>query len=88
VACLPQSWAAGALFMMLQASLGIRIDGWSRRLTIDRPVLPPGVDQLRVERVPVGGAMLDVEFQRISGRIVVSSSDREARAGAEVSVTL
>lgn len=26
-ACLPQAWASGSLFMLLQATLGVRIDG-------------------------------------------------------------
>ena len=28
VACLPQAWSAGSAFMLMQACLGIRIDGW------------------------------------------------------------
>src|SRR6185369_11687900 len=37
VACLPQAWAAGSVFMMLQACLGVRIDGWSDTVQVDFP---------------------------------------------------
>ncbi len=34
VACLPQAWASGALFMLLQAALGIRIDGRAKTIHV------------------------------------------------------
>ena len=40
VACLPQAWASGSVFMMLQACLGLSIDGWRGEIHIDRPRLP------------------------------------------------
>jgi glycogen debranching enzyme len=70
VACLPQAWAAGSLFMMLEACLGISIDGARREVHIDRPQLPVGIDHLRIERLAVGDASLTVEFHRVDGRVV------------------
>ena len=37
VACLPQAWAAGAPFMMLQACLGLRVDGWRGEIHVQQP---------------------------------------------------
>jgi glycogen debranching enzyme len=37
VACLPQAWAAGSAFMMLQACLGITIDGWRGEIVLSWP---------------------------------------------------
>jgi len=34
VACRPQAWAAGSLFLLLQAALGLRIEAWGRRLVL------------------------------------------------------
>lgn len=70
VACLPQAWAAGSLFMMLQACLGVAIDGARREVHIDRPQLPVGIDHLRIERLAVGDASLTIEFHRVDGRVV------------------
>ena len=46
VACLPQAWAAGSVFLMLQAALGVRIDAFAGTVEIDNPVLPVGIDRL------------------------------------------
>ncbi|HSB95553.1 MAG TPA: amylo-alpha-1,6-glucosidase, partial [Spongiibacteraceae bacterium] len=45
VACLPQAWAAGSIFIMLQACLGLRVDGWSGEVHVHRPELPHGIDR-------------------------------------------
>lgn len=71
VACLPQAWAAGAVFMLLQACLGLRVDGWRREIHVDRPRLPIGIDQLAVRRLKVGDRTVDLTFQRVGSRVVV-----------------
>jgi hypothetical protein len=42
VACLPQAWAAGAPFMILQACLGLKIDGWRGEIHVQQSQLPIG----------------------------------------------
>ncbi|MGI9169647.1 MAG: amylo-alpha-1,6-glucosidase [Caulobacteraceae bacterium] len=69
VACMPQAWAAGATFMLLQACLGLSIDAERREVRLVRPTLPAGVDQLSLTGLAVGGACVDIEFQRMGGRI-------------------
>jgi glycogen debranching enzyme len=64
VACMPQSWAAGALFLMLEGCLGLSIDAPARRVTFARPALPPFLDQIRIERLVVGSARLDLLVER------------------------
>ena len=79
VACRPQAWAAGATFMMLQACLGLSIDADRREVRLVRPVLPTAVDQLFLEGLIVGGASVDLRFQRLGDSIAVTpgpSSDR------------
>jgi glycogen debranching enzyme len=70
VACMPQAWAAGSMFMMLQACLGIRIDGHRGDVHIEHPRLPQGIDRLMVSGLEIGGASIDLGFERIGGRIV------------------
>ena len=60
VACLPQAWSSGAVFMLLQASLGVTIDGLNRVMRIDRPVLPGEVERLALREIAVGDARVDV----------------------------
>ncbi len=71
VACMPQAWAAGSTFMMMQACLGLSIDAARKEVRLIRPTLPNGVDQLILERLVVGGGLVDLTFQRIGGGIAV-----------------
>lgn len=76
VACLPQAWSAGAAFMLMQACLGIEIDGWQKQIHVKRPRLPIGIDTLTVRRLQVGNASVDVTFQRVGDRVVAFLADR------------
>lgn len=72
VACLPQAWSSGAIFMMLQACLGITIDADSGTIHIDRPELPSEVDRLTVRELAVNGSTLDLAFTRIGERVIAA----------------
>jgi len=69
VACLPQAWSAGSAFMMMQACLGIRVDGWNEEIRVDRPRLPIGIDNLLVRNLAVGDRKVDLIFERAGERI-------------------
>jgi glycogen debranching enzyme len=79
VACLPQAWAAGSVFMLLQACLGLSIDAWHNEITIERPYLPMGVDRLHVHHLDVGGSRVSLAFERVGGRVMVDRIDGDAR---------
>jgi glycogen debranching enzyme len=76
VACLPQAWAAGSLFMMMQACLGLSVDGWKGEIYIDRPHLPTGLDNLRIHGLAVGGESLNIVFQRVGERVAAFFEER------------
>jgi len=69
VACLQQAWGSGSLFMLLQAALGIRVDGGNREVHIERPLLPEGIESLRVRELPVADARIDIEFHRLDAEV-------------------
>jgi glycogen debranching enzyme len=73
VACLPQAWAAGAPFMMLQACLGVSVDAARHEVRIERPVLPEGVDWLRLDGLRVGDDSVSLTFRRVDGQAVASA---------------
>jgi glycogen debranching enzyme len=60
VACAPQSWAAGAVFMLLSAALGISIDGARGQVLLRHPVLPLAIGELRISGIEVGSARIDL----------------------------
>jgi glycogen debranching enzyme len=64
VACMPQAWAAGSVFMLLEACMGLSIDGWNGRLRLSAPRLPQGVDRLSVSDLVVGERRVDLTLSR------------------------
>ena len=64
VACCPQAWAAGSVFMLLQSCLGMVLDAGGRTLRFHRPVLPACIDTLQMSGLRVGDAKLDLAFHR------------------------
>jgi glycogen debranching enzyme len=77
VACMPQAWAAGSVFMMLQACLGLDIDAADRSIHVSAPCLPPSLDRLTIEGVGVGeGGGVDLLVHRIEGRVAVLPGPR------------
>src|SRR5262249_61016642 len=60
VACAPQAWASGAVFMLLSAALGLSVDGCNGEITLSRPVLPASIPMLRLPGLPVGGRRGDL----------------------------
>ncbi len=76
VACLPQAWAAGSVFLMLQASLGVTIDAFDGTVRIAAPTLPTGIDRLSITRLEVGDACVDLAFQRLGDQVAVMPTNK------------
>ena len=70
VACLPQAWAAGSAFMMLQACLGITIDGWKGEIHLADPRLPSGIDRLSIEGLSIGGGLTDLILEHSGSEVI------------------
>ena len=76
VACSPQAWAAGAVFMLLQACLGLEIDALESTVRISNAKLPPFLEHLELENVAVGDARIDVRLQRHADGVAVDVLER------------
>jgi glycogen debranching enzyme len=61
----PQAWAAGSLFHLLQAVLGIQADAPHERLYVD-PQLPHWLPEVTLHGVAIGSAQVDLRFTRVS----------------------
>jgi glycogen debranching enzyme len=84
VACAPQAWAAGAVFMLLEACLGMAIDAPNKRLILEQPYLPPVISQLWIRRLAVGSASIDLYFERKDNAVRVEIMEK--RGDVEVLV--
>ena len=72
VSCSPQAWASGALFMMLQGTLGILADAPTGALHIRNPVLPANLDKLTITNLCVGSGRVALHFARHASRTIVN----------------
>jgi glycogen debranching enzyme len=78
VACSPQAWAAGSLYHLMTATLGMRPDARANRLELVRPALPTWMPSLRVRGLRVGEAQVDLEFAAQQDSISVEVLRRTA----------
>jgi glycogen debranching enzyme len=64
VACSPQAWASGAVFMLLQAVIGLEVDAVERRVVLRHAFLPPFLEEVKIRDLRVGEASVDLRLIR------------------------
>jgi glycogen debranching enzyme len=64
VACAPQAWSAASVFLLLQACLGLEINGLEAQVRFTRPQLPASLGELRIHNLEVAGASVDLLLLR------------------------
>jgi glycogen debranching enzyme len=77
VSCSPQAWASGAVFLLLQACLGLEVRGAERRVLFTKPFLPEGLEHLDIRGLRVGDASVDLALSRHEWDVVVDVVRRE-----------
>jgi hypothetical protein len=60
----PQAWSASAVIGLVQAMLGLEPFAPLRMLRVVRPRLPAWLPQVTIRSVRVGGAVVDIRFDR------------------------
>ncbi len=73
--------------MMLQGVLGLSIDGWSGEITVDKPHLPIGIDNLRIDGLRVGHTYVDLMFQHAGDRVIAVPGRRSGPGIAVITRT-
>jgi glycogen debranching enzyme len=64
VACAPQAWASGAVFLLLEACLGLDVFAPERRLVFSKPFLPQFLPQISIRDLKIGDASVDLLLTR------------------------
>lgn len=72
VSCVPQAWACGCLFQMLEACTGIDVDGANGRVSLNGAFVPSFISNINIKSLPTGTGTADLELKRIEGGISVS----------------
>ncbi len=86
VACSPQAWAAGTVFMLLESILGLRFEPEAPRVALDHPRLPDYLNWLRIRRIRHHGGELDLVVRRHGRDIAVNIERREGPMELNVTV--
>jgi glycogen debranching enzyme len=77
VACAPQAWSAASVFLLLQACLGLEINGREAQIYFTRPHLPASLGELRIHNLEVAGATVDLLLVRHEHDVGVTVLRRE-----------
>jgi glycogen debranching enzyme len=77
VACTPQAWSAASVFLLFQSCLGLEISSPDARICLTSPCLPAAVDELRIHKLEVGGATVDLLLVRHDYDVSVNVTRRD-----------
>ena len=72
VACSPQAWAAGSVFMLLQACLGLEIRAKESRVYLYHSALPEKLQHVRIRNLKVGNGNVDISCERYADTVSVN----------------
>jgi glycogen debranching enzyme len=72
VACSPQAWAAGSVFMLLQACLGLEIRASESRILLHHSALPEKLQSIRIRNLKVGNGSVDLACERYADTVSVN----------------
>jgi glycogen debranching enzyme len=79
VACSPQAWASGSVFMLLKAIVGLEIDAVERRLTFRHCVLPTFLEEVEIFGLRVGDGSVDLRLRRHAEDVGVTVTKKLGR---------
>lgn len=83
-ACAPQAWAAGAVFLMLASSLGLRLDAFGHRVIFEQPALPEDLDEVEIHDLAVGDGTVDLVIYRRAEKVAVAVARNEGRLQVQI----
>jgi glycogen debranching enzyme len=72
VACAPQAWAAGAVYLLIQSSLGMDVDAERNQVSFRHAALPERVERMFLNNLSVGAAQVDLMLERHANDVSVS----------------
>ena len=78
-ACAPQAWASASAFLIVQALLGLEIDGPRRRVILRSPRLPQSLEWLRLSRLAIDDAEIDLFCERRGDDVSISVTRRSGQ---------
>src|SRR5690606_2491993 len=84
VSCSPQAWASGVVFLLLQACLGLEVQGVENQVVFSNPRLPPFLNEVRIHNLRVGAASLDLLLTRHQQDVGINILQRKGNVSVVV----
>ncbi|HET9949372.1 MAG TPA: glycogen debranching N-terminal domain-containing protein [Longimicrobiales bacterium] len=88
MACAPQAWAAGSVFLLIEACLGLEVHGASHTLLFRRPLMPAWLDWIEMENLSVGGSSADLLVRRVRSGATIEILRRSGPANVQLTHTM
>ncbi len=64
VACSPQAWSVGSLFLLIQACLGLRIDAAENTVHLHQPTLPSFLKEITVSNLRINNNLVIIQVRK------------------------
>jgi glycogen debranching enzyme len=84
VACSPQAWAVGSVYMLLQACLGIKIVAKDNIVYFYNPTLPDFLDEITITNLMVNKSCLVLQIRRTLSDVNVLVLHRDGDAKIQI----
>jgi glycogen debranching enzyme len=78
VACSPQAWSVGAVFMLLEACLHMEINAPEKKVLFKKPTLPDFLDNILITNLQLGNERLSFELHRYKDGIGLDVRNKTA----------
>jgi glycogen debranching enzyme len=79
VACSPQAWASAAVFMLVQACLGLEFSLADNELRLNSPRLPGMLEWMKISNLAIGEGRVDVMLRRHGDNTAIDVLRKEGR---------
>lgn len=77
VACSPQAWSSGAVFSLLQATLGLTFSAEKPQIRFHYPQLPDYIQRLKITNLRFGGGSIDLELRCYPNDVGINVTRKE-----------
>jgi glycogen debranching enzyme len=72
VACVPQAWSVGAIFLILQACLGMKIKAAENTISFSHPVLPAFLKEITISNLRINDKQVILQIRKSKAGIDVT----------------
>jgi glycogen debranching enzyme len=84
VACSPQAWAVGSVFLLIQACLGLTIKANDKTLTFYKPSLPEFLNELTIRNLKVNEDCISLQIRRSHNDVTVTLLNKDVDLKIEI----